>query len=322
MLLLSCQRNMHGMDSKPDHAQQSTATNRTHEAPKPHESRTDHHATEHRSTANRSDEQSTTLKHDTTPPPSSRGDDTHASDAGSTSIPATPTAPDAQAETQSIPTEQPLDHQPEPTRLSPGPGFTEVSRGSKISRRIALTFDAGADPRPTPKILEALAKHNLHATFFLTGKWIQKNPELAARITAEGHEIGNHTYSHKRLTSLNAGEIANEAERTEQLVLKVTGHSTKPYLRCPYGERDKRVLSVLRGLGYRSIYWDVDSWDSVKVNITSAEIEQRVMKKVRNGSIVLMHCGSKPTSDALDSLIGQLLSAGYQPVTVSELLGG
>lgn len=197
----------------------------------------------------------------------------------------------------------------------------EVSRGSAQSTKIALTFDAGADARPASEILSVLAKHGVHATFFLTGKWIEKNPGLARRIIAQGHEIGNHTYSHKRLTELTSGEIADEVDRTEQLALEVTGQSTKPFFRPPYGARDKRVLSVVGGLGYRSIYWDLDCWDSVKKGITSAQIEDRVLAKIRNGSIVLMHCGSQPSADALDSLLQKLESSGYQQVTVSELLG-
>jgi peptidoglycan/xylan/chitin deacetylase (PgdA/CDA1 family) len=211
-------------------------------------------------------------------------------------------------------------HHPPPAVVHTGLG--EVARGSSGSTRVAVTFDAGADSRPASKILDVLARHGVHATFFLTGKWIEKNPGLARRIIAEGHEIGNHTYSHERLTGLSSGEIAEEVDRTEQLVLQITGHSTKPYARVPYGARDKRVLSVLSQLGYRSIYWDVDCWDSVKKGITSAQIETRVLGKIRNGSIVLMHCGSQPTADALDDLLRKLESEGYSQSTVSGLLGG
>ncbi len=196
----------------------------------------------------------------------------------------------------------------------------ETARGNKGSRKIAITFDAGADSRPTAVILNALAKHNIHATFFLTGKFIEKNPSLTRRIAAEGHEIGNHTYSHKRLTSLTDGEIEVEVDKVEQQVLRLTGRSTKPLLRVPYGARDSHVLSVLASMGYTSVYWDIDSWDSVKAGITSEEIGNRVLGKIRNGSIVLMHCGSMATADELDPLLQQLQSEGYQPVTVSALL--
>lgn len=212
-------------------------------------------------------------------------------------------------------------------RQSPKPTITskeqwnEVSHGSRMKPLIALTFDAGADSSPTYEILNVLAKHNLHCTFFLTGKWIERNPELTRRIATEGHEIGNHTYSHRSLPKLPDGEIVNELARVDDLVIRLTGRSTKPLARVPYGSRDKRVLRILAENGYRSIYWDVDSWDAFKRGITANEIRQRVLSHVQNGSIVLMHCGSKATADALDSIIETLQSSGYQIVTVSELIG-
>lgn len=202
----------------------------------------------------------------------------------------------------------------------PVPLGNELSRGNPNSRMIALTFDAGADASPTPEILDALAKHGVHATFFLTGVWAKKNPALVRRIAAEGHEIGNHTWDHKRLTQLTDGKISEEAAKTDALVRQLTGKDTKPLLRAPFGARDEHVLSVLRDDGYRSIYWDIDSWDSVKVGITSEEIEKRVLSKARNGSVILMHCGSKATADALDSMLDKLMGSGYKPVTISTLL--
>lgn len=198
--------------------------------------------------------------------------------------------------------------------------FSEVTKGNPNSRKIALTFDAGASPLPTPDILDILARHGIHATFFLTGAWIEKNPDLTCRIANEGHEIGNHTFSHKGLTKLTARETMEELERTEQLMLKLTGRSTKPLVRVPYGVRDKRVISVLSKAGYRSIYWNLDSWDGFKKDITPDEIKQRVLSKVSNGSIILFHCGSRATADTLDSILQQLLSEGYEPVTISDLL--
>lgn len=197
---------------------------------------------------------------------------------------------------------------------------TEISHGDRHSSRIALTFDAGADAQPVKSILDTLSRYNVHCTFFLTGEWIKRNPRLTQQIALAGHEIGNHTYSHRRLTALTEREIAYEVEKTEQLVVELTGHSTRPLLRVPYGARDKRVLASLQQNGYKSIYWDVDSWDSVKADITSDEIKQRVLSRIQNGSIVLMHCGSRATAEALDSMLRELLNLGYQPVTIGELL--
>ena len=213
------------------------------------------------------------------------------------------------------PDESPKEESPAPTD-----DWTEFSRGNPESPRIALTFDAGWENKPGDKILDVLAKHHVRSTFFLTGRWVEKNPDLTRRISSEGHEIGNHTWSHKRLTKLSAAQITEETDKAEKIIVNLTSKSTKPLLRVPYGERDKRVLSTLAKLGYRSIYWDEDCWDSVKPNVTPAEIEARVTAKTRNGSVVLMHIGSEATANALDSILEKLQAAGFQPVTVGELL--
>lgn len=197
----------------------------------------------------------------------------------------------------------------------------EFSRGDSTQKRIAITFDAGASAKPAAQILKVLAKHNLKCTFFLTGKWMEQNRSVTQQIADAGHEIGNHSYSHRRFTDLSDSEIAVEADKTDHLAIEITDHSTKPLFRCPFGARDKRVLKALADQGYKSIYWDVDSWDSVKKDITAKQIEDRVLEKVRNGSVILMHCGSQPTADALDSLLTKLEAAGYEPVTISQLAG-
>lgn len=197
----------------------------------------------------------------------------------------------------------------------------EFSRGDVTQKRIAITFDAGAGAKPTEQILDVLAKHNVKCTFFLTGKWMEQNRLMTRRIADAGHEIGNHSNSHKRFTDLTDSEIADDVDKTDRLAIDITAQSTKPLFRCPFGSRDKRVLKALADLGYKSVYWDVDSWDSVKKDITSDQIEERVLENVRNGSIILMHCGSQPTADALSPLLMKLESAGYKPVTVRQLAG-
>jgi peptidoglycan/xylan/chitin deacetylase (PgdA/CDA1 family) len=197
----------------------------------------------------------------------------------------------------------------------------EFSRGNPTEKRIAITFDAGASAKPVTLILKVLAKHNIKCTFFLTGKWMEQNRSMTRQIAEAGHEIGNHSYSHKRFTDLSDAEIANEIDKTNRLAIELTDQNTKPLFRCPFGARDKRVLKALADQGYKSVYWDIDSWDSVKKDITSKQIEDRVLEKVRNGSVILMHCGSQPTADALDSLLTKLEASGYEPVTVSQLAG-
>jgi len=199
---------------------------------------------------------------------------------------------------------------------------TEVDRGDPAGRQVALTFDAGASGDPTPKILGALRARGLHVTFFLTGKWAEENPDLVRQMAAEGHEFGNHTYDHKDLTQLSREQILEELEKTEQIVQKLTGQSTRPFFRPPFGSRDERVREIAAEAGYRCIYWTLDSWDSVRKNITPQEIASRVNGRVSEGAIVLMHCGSAPTAEALPGILDHLAEKGYQVVSISRLTGG
>lgn len=187
--------------------------------------------------------------------------------------------------------------------------------------KIALTFDAGASGVPTPAVLNALRAAGLHVTFFVTGKWAEQNPQLVKQIRQDGHEIGNHTYSHPDLRKLSDAEIREQLKKTDDIVTRITGMPCDPYFRPPYGGRDRRVIRLAAEMGYTTIYWSLDSWDAFKKNITSSEVKKRVLERVQGGDIVLMHCGSQATADALPSLIQELQSRGYQIVSVSELIG-
>lgn len=199
-------------------------------------------------------------------------------------------------------------------------GFhSEISQVNNSENKIALTFDAGASPVPTPSILRTLKASGIHATFFLTGKWCEKSPNLVREIAQDGNEICNHTYSHPDLRKLDNMQIAQQLQKVDEMVVRLTGRSTKPFFRPPFGARNSHVLHAAYGQGYTSIYWAVDSWDAFKKNITSEEIKNRILSKVQSGDIILMHCGSQPTADALPEIIRELKSRGYKMVTVSEL---
>jgi len=204
--------------------------------------------------------------------------------------------------------------------LSPAEGIGEVSSVALKQKEIALTFDAGASAEPVDSILKTLAKHQVHVTFFLTGKWCEQNPELVKRIYDAGHEIGNHTYSHKDLRKLDDAGIAEELEKTADLVRELTGNNPAALARPPYGARNTRVLAEMRKDGYVPIYWSLDSLDAFKAGITSDEIYKRIIDRAKGGDIVLMHCGSKPTADALDDMIVSLSDKGYSVVTVTKLI--
>ena len=193
---------------------------------------------------------------------------------------------------------------------------------SSDTNKVALTFDAGASGAPTPSILKTLRLAGLHVTFFLTGKFCEQNPELVKQIAADGHEIGNHTYSHADLRKLGDDAIVEQLQKADDLIINLTGKSATPLLRPPFGGRDKRVLAIAGEQGYRSVYWSLDSFDAYKKGITSQKIEDRILERLQGGDIVLMHCGSAATAAQLGDLISKLQQRGYQIVKVSDLMNG
>jgi delta-lactam-biosynthetic de-N-acetylase len=184
---------------------------------------------------------------------------------------------------------------------------------------IALTFDAGGPADPTERILTILAKHHNHSTWFITGDWAKQNPDLVRRVWNDGHEIGNHTMHHPDLTTLSDEQICNEFNQADEVISAITGQSTRPYYRPPYGARTTHVRELAAQLGYRTIYWTIDTldWQS---DATPQKIIDRIMGNVSNGAIILMHAGSNAEADALDTVMTRLEEKGYQLVTLSLLL--
>jgi peptidoglycan/xylan/chitin deacetylase (PgdA/CDA1 family) len=203
-------------------------------------------------------------------------------------------------------------------RLPPPEGAPEIVRGDTASSLVALTFDAGAGARYTPPILDALKAANLQVTMFLTGQWVERNPELAKRIVADGHELANHSYTHPEFTKLNTPAMIAEIQRTDELVLSVTGKSTKPWFRPPFGNRDARVLSVIGSLGYYSVYWTLDSGDW-RTDYSNADVLNIVSSRAVGGSIVVQHLDSPQTAAVLPQIIQRLQAKGLTIVTLSRL---
>lgn len=197
----------------------------------------------------------------------------------------------------------------------------EIARG-QAGRRVALTLDAGASAEPAAAILDTLRQYDVHITFFLTGKWAEENPDIVRRIAAEGHEIGNHSYSHPYMTGLAEEAIVEELQRTEQIIRDLAGQTTHPLFRPPYGDRDQELLDTLGQLGYIGIYWTLDSLDSVGEPKTADFLLQRVTHPPVDleGAIILMHVGNRTTADALPAILEWYRQEGYQVVKVSEIL--
>lgn len=184
-------------------------------------------------------------------------------------------------------------------------------------KKVAFSFDAvwGADQ--TRELLAILKKHRVKTTFFLGGFWLEKYPEMVKEIADEGHEIGNHTYTHPHLNSMSPEQIAEELKKTHRLITELTGQ--KAFLfRPPFGEYSNKVIETAKSCGYTTIIWDVDSLDWR--DLSSAEMIQRVYSRVTPGSIVLFHNAGKHTPQAIDTLLMRLKSDGYRIVPISQIL--
>lgn len=225
--------------------------------------------------------------------------------------------------TQATPTtEQPK--RPTPTAESaPAGGWSEVVRGYPGKKRVALTFDAGATGETMPAVLNVLRQRHIHITMFFTGKFVEEYPDSVKQAVLDGHEIANHTYSHTDSLLLTDQQLEDELARTENIIYKLTGVSTKPYWRPPYGSRNNHVLNVAQSQGYRSIYWTLDSLDSVGQPKTPDFIFNRVTNTPDfnlDGAIILQHFGSDASAEALPRILDRLQEMGYSVVTISDLL--
>ncbi len=204
--------------------------------------------------------------------------------------------------------------------VSSFPIFAKAQIESDTKRMIALTFDDGPHGKYTDEILDILGEYGIKATFFVVGVCAEKYPQIIAREIAEGHEIGNHTYSHIHINGASDRVIAGEIDKTEQLIFESSGYSTTLF-RPPEGVCNDTVRSVAKNMNYSLVLWTVDTRDWIPSSKES--IINTVMNEVDGGEIILMHdyvAKNSNTPDALRVIIPKLLDMGYTFVTVSELI--
>ena len=178
---------------------------------------------------------------------------------------------------------------------------------------IALTYDDGPNPKVGNRIMDVMAANNGRATFFLVGNRVPTYTSEVQRMAAEGHEIANHSYSHKYLNKYGADVIRDEVAKCNAAVQAACG-VTPSVMRLPGGNKNSTVLS---NVNMPIVLWNIDTrdWDHKNAQKTINE----VMSKVKDGDVILMHELYNATADASDYLIPTLSSQGYQLVTVSEL---
>lgn len=212
---------------------------------------------------------------------------------------------------------QSLENEKEPTTSTPFQIKGEISYANPNKKQIIFTFDAGAGTNSFAKILEIAKNHNIKTTFFITGKFAEKFPDLVKQAANEGHEIFNHTYSHPHLSQLSDEQIENELIKAEQIISNITGTTTLPYFRPPYKERDERVLTMARQLGYQSVVWTIDALDWMPEK-TDQEVKERIYSNLKNGAIILMHVGDDITGNILDEVFTYIENDSYKIVSLTE----
>lgn len=232
---------------------------------------------------------------------------------------------------------------------------SNITRGNVLESKVALTFDGGYEANASEEILTILNEKDLRCTFFLTGTYINHYPDIVQRMVADGHEVGNHTWSHPHLTtfaengvhltrpSVSREFLQNELEQAAAVFTACTGKKMAPYWRAPYGEHNLEIREWAAELGYRHIEWTIghkwesnmDTMDWVADTTSPAyRSAEEILDKVlsfgndsdvgANGAIIIMHLGTLRNNDfphkKLPEIIDGLREQGYQLVTVSEMV--
>lgn len=218
---------------------------------------------------------------------------------------------------------------PSAPAVQPTPGrSTPIYQGPAECNTVALTFDAGVDRGYAELILDILRENSVPASFGMTGAWAQHSPDLIRRMADEGHELVNHTWDHSSFTGLSSrarplsvGERRLQLDWTDELLLGLTGRSSRPFFRPPYGDMNEGVLKDVGDAGYDyTVMWTVDSfgWNY----LPAAGIVDRCLSRAEPGAIYIFHVGAQSEDAlALGQIIEGLRARGLGFVTVSDLLG-
>jgi len=209
-----------------------------------------------------------------------------------------------------------------PTAQWYGRTFSSAARGTK---QLALTYDDGPNDPHTLRLLEVLAKHGVHVTFFLIGRYVQQRPDIVRQIVAAGHVVGNHTFTHPLLTFKSSAEVRKELTDCRSAIQDAIGNHSNLF-RPPFGGRRPAVLRVARELALTPIMWNVTGYDWNAP--PAAVIEGKVESQIRGGDVILLHDGGhkqmgadrSQTVAATDHLITSYKSEGYQFVTIPKMM--
>ncbi|MEZ5406008.1 MAG: polysaccharide deacetylase family protein [Verrucomicrobiia bacterium] len=192
-----------------------------------------------------------------------------------------------------------------------------ILRGPRGNPRVALTFDDGPNPSTTEKILQTLDQHRAKATFFMIGSRVKESPSMAREVRDQGHDIGNHSYTHPLLTRLSKATVYNEVQKTQQ-VIEDTLHLQPRWFRPPYGAFKASQAAIATELKLNIVIWSVDPRDWSRPGVNT--IHRRIVNHTSGGDIVLCHDIHRQTAEAAPYFIPALIDRGFELVTLSDLL--
>ena len=193
--------------------------------------------------------------------------------------------------------------------------------GDTTQKVIYLTFDSGYENGCTEKILDVLKKHNAPAAFFLVGNYIEKNADLVRRMVDEGHIVGNHTMHHPDMSKLTEKDACTkELQDLEALFKNTTGKELPKYYRPPQGVYSQENLQMAKELGYKTIFWSLAyvDWNN-DAQPTPEEAFNKLLPRIHNGAVVLLHSTSATNAEILDELLTKWEDAGYRFASIHEL---
>ena len=200
--------------------------------------------------------------------------------------------------------------------LSRGIFFKEIIHGNPAIRSVALTFDDGPHPDFTPKILKILKDNNVKATFFVIGKMVERYPDGIRLMIKDGDTVGNHSFHHVNLTKLTYSQVRLEWQATNDVIWSITNHDTD-FCRPPGGDYNQTVIDAATAEGITTVLWTDDPADYAEPG--SKHIESRVLWRISNGGIILLHDGIQQTVDVLPDLIRRIKKMGFRFVTIEEM---
>ena len=195
-----------------------------------------------------------------------------------------------------------------------------IRSGDPQLRAMSLTFDCESGARNTLRMLDTLREHEVPATFFLLGRYVYQYPELAQRMVADGHELGNHSFFHPLFTEITPITATLEITYTEAAVDWAAGrHVPMRYFRFPYAGRNDALLHFVATRGYQTMSWDIDprGWEPGK---TANDVIEHVRAKAHNGGILLMHCNAVADAEALPEVLQLVREMGMEWVSLHEIL--